>query len=224
MKKNVLIIGSGSDIAKTTINLLKENYNIIKIPSKKYDFRNLENIKKINFNFKIDHLIFFLGLNNPKKFTEYSNKEIIDHLNVNLNSVIILIKKILPKFLKNKKINKIILISSLYANFGRSTRLPYSTSKFALKGLCKNLAVECEGKNVIVNCIAPGFVDTKLTRKNLSENSLRKIIKKTPTKKLVEKKDISFLVEFLLSNKSNSINGEHIIVDGGISCNGNFGV
>jgi 3-oxoacyl-[acyl-carrier protein] reductase len=223
-KKIILIVGSGSDIAKNVIKYLKKNYIIKKIPSSKCDFKNLDNLKYIDLNFKFDHVIFFSAINNPKFFCNYKNSEILDHLNVNLNSIILIIKKILPIFFKTKQTNKIILISSLYANFARYTRLPYSVSKFALKGLCKNLAVETAGKNIIINCIAPGFVDTKLTRRNLNKKTLKNIIKKTPIKKLVNKRDISYLIEFLLSENSNSINGQHLVIDGGISCNGNFGL
>ena len=190
-KKIILFVGSGSDIAQDAIKSLKDSYVIKKLYSSDFDFKDLGNLKNIDLNFKFDHVIFFQAINNPKFLCDYKDSEILDHLNVNLNSVILLIKKMLPTFFKTKQINKIILISSLYANFGRATRLPYSVSKFALKGLCKNLAIETIGKNVTINCIAPGFVDTKLTRKNLNKKILKNIINKTPTKKLDNKKDVS---------------------------------
>ena len=99
---------------------------------------------------------------------------------------------------------------------------PYSVSKFALNGISKNIAVEYGNKKIISNCVIPGFVDTKLTRKNLNEKYIKKIISKTPTKKLITKSQIAYVVDFLLSDFSNGINGQEIIVDGGISSSGKF--
>lgn len=221
-KKKVLIIGAGSDLAKETIKTLKPNFNLKNILSSKINFKNLDNINKSDFKFDIDHLVFFSSINQPKNFLKYSANEIFAHFNVNFFSIIHILKFFLPKLKKKKNLNKIIFVSSLYADYGRETRLPYSTSKAALKSLCKNLSLEFGKNNINFNCIAPGFVNTKLTRKNLSQMKINKIIKKTPIKRLVKKIEIANTIKFLLSEESNGINGQHIVVDGGISCNGDF--
>lgn len=218
--KTVLIIGSNSDIAKETNKIIKKNFNIIKLNSKNFDLSKDSSIENIDMNF--DHIIFFSAINQKKQFIKYYDQEIIDHYNINFLNLSLFIKKIIPNFISKKQINKIILVSSLYSKFGRSDRMPYSISKFALNGLGRNLAVEYGKYGIITNLVIPGFVDTKLTRKNLSEKDLKNIKTKTPTSCLVTKKQIAEVIEFLLSNKSNGINGQEIIVDGGLSSNGNF--
>lgn len=221
IKENVLIIGSGSDLAKETAKCLKTVYNIVKISSSLIDFKNLKNIDKLNFKKKIDHIIFFSAINEPKNFLNYSDQEIANHFNVNVFSIIKILKKIIPSLILQKKNNKIIFISSLFANYGRAKRTPYSSSKAALKNICQSLTVEY-GNKITFNCIAPGFVDTKLTRKNISSSNIKKIINKTPIKRLIKKIEVANIVKFLLSDQSNGISGQHIVVDGGISCNGDF--
>lgn len=218
--KTVLIIGSNSDIAKETFKIIKRNFNVINLNSKNFDLSKRSSSENIDLDF--DHLIFFSAINQKKKFIKYSDQEIIDHYNINFLNLSLFIKTIIPNFISKKDINKIILVSSLYSKFGRSDRIPYSISKFALNGLGKNLAVEYGKYGIITNLVIPGFVDTKLTRKNLSEKDLKNIKTKTPTGCLVTKKQIAEVIEFLLSNKSNGINGQEIIVDGGLSSNGNF--
>lgn len=218
--KTVLIIGSNSDIAKETFKIIKRNFNVINLNSKNFDLSKRSSSENIDLDF--DHLIFFSAINQKKKFIKYSDQEIIDHYNINFLNLSLFIKTIIPNFISKKDINKIILVSSLYSKFGRSDRIPYSISKFALNGLGKNLAVEYGKYGIITNLVIPGFVDTKLTRKNLSEKDLKNIKTKTPIRCLVKKKQIAEVIEFLLSNKSNGINGQEIIVDGGLSSNGNF--
>ena len=219
-KKKILIIGANSDLAKETIKILKNNFEIIKLGSKDLDLNKTFETNVIQFDF--DHLIFFSAINQKKKFIEYSNEEIESHYRINFINLSLFIKKVIPIFIKKKIVNKIILISSLYSLYGRSERLPYSTSKFALNGLGKNLAVEYGKYGIMTNLVIPGFIDTKLTRKNISPSILKKIILKTPTNILVTKKQVAEVINFLISPKSNGINGQEIIIDGGLSSNGDF--
>ena len=221
MKEKVLIIGSRSELAKNFISSTNK-YEFIEVNS---DFLNLKNpeldkLNKLYFN----HLIFFSGINKPKIFHNYSDEEILDHFKINFISITLIIKRLLPNLIKRKKQkNSLVLVTSLYSRLGRSCRLPYSLSKFALNGLTKNIAVEYGKYNIRCNSLSPGFVDTKLTRKNLSRNKLKKIISFTPSQSLILKHEISSTINFLLSKDSHGINGQEIIVDGGISSNGGFG-
>ena len=84
----------------------------------------------------------------------------------------------------------------------------------------KNLAIELGTYRIRVNSIAPGFIDTKMTRNNNSNNSLSKIIKKIPAGRLGKSKDIAEVVMFLLSSKSSYITGQELVVDGGLTAGG----
>lgn len=220
MREKVLIIGSRSDLAKAFMASTKK-FIFIKINSDSLDLKNpnLDILSKLRF----EHLVFFSGINKPKNFHHYSDQEIIDHFNINFISITLLIKRLMPNFIKKKQKNRLIFVTSLYSKLGRSGRLPYSLSKFALNGLSKNIAVEYGKYNITSNCVSPGFVNTKLTRKNLSKNKLKKIKLFTPSRSLVKKNEIASVINFLLSKDSEGINGQELVVDGGISSNGGFG-
>ena len=173
---------------------------------------------------KPDKIIFVSATNNPKDFIKLNDNEIEKILNTNFVSFIILLKKLLKKIIKSKKKCKIILITSLYSRYGRSKRLLYSVSKHALLGLTRNIAVELGAKGITINAVSPGYVDTKMTRKNLNSKQIKFLKSKTPLKKIIQPMDIALVVKVLLSDETVSITGQEIIVDGGISVNGSFGL
>ena len=118
----------------------------------------------------------------------------------------------------------ITIISSIYSYLGKIKRFPYSVSKHALNGLVKNLAIEMSRDNIRVNSVTPGFIDTKLTRRNLSEEEIQKIKKTIPCGDLGTVDDIANVVIFLSSDNAKYINGQGIIVDGGFICGGFLGL
>ena len=75
-----------------------------------------------------------------------------------------------------------------------------------------------------VNAISQGFVSTKMTNKNLSKNQISKIKKTSPNRSLVEKKEVTEILKFILDSKSKNLNGQEIVVDAGISIDGSFGL
>ncbi|MDB9735873.1 SDR family oxidoreductase [Candidatus Pelagibacter ubique] len=221
--KQTLIFGSSGDIGKGIKKIISDN-KIIEINSKNLDLANINSVKNFKFNYAPDHIIFVSAQNKPKLFLNQKDKEIEDSLNINLISFIYILKKLLPKIIKSKKKTKIIIITSLYSKFGRSGRLLYSVSKHALLGLTRNLALELGHLGITVNAVSPGYVDTKMTRRNLSKKEIIFLKNKTPLRKLISVNDISHIVKILLSKDCSSITGQEITVDGGISINGSFGL
>ncbi len=223
LKKKTIIFGSSGDIGKKIKQVLKKN-NIFEFNSKELDLSNITKAK--NFNVKIipDNIIFVSAKNNPKDFLKLNDNEIEEVFNTNFLSFIIVLKKILKKVIKAKRKCKIILITSLYSRYGRSKRLLYSISKHALLGLTRNIAVELGPKGITINSVSPGYVDTKMTRRNLNLKQIRFLKSKTPLKKIIKPIDIALVVKALLNDEIASITGQEIIVDGGISVNGSFGL
>ena len=167
LKKKTIIFGSSGDIGRKIKKVLNKD-NILELNSKELDLSNIEEAKKYNINMIPDNIIFVSATNNPKDFIKLNDNEIEKILNTNFVSFIILLKKLLKKIIKSKKKCKIILITSLYSRYGRSKRLLYSVSKHALLGLTRNIAVELGDKGITINAVSPGYVDTKMTRKNLN--------------------------------------------------------
>ena len=111
---------------------------------------------------------------------------------------------------------KIINISSVIGKMGNAGQVNYSAAKSGLIGITKSMAKEFATRNICVNAIAPGFIQTDMTD-NLPEDTVKNIMNVIPQKRLGTTEDISNLVLFLASDMSNYITGEVIAVDGGMS-------
>ena len=223
LKKKTIIFGSSGDIGKKIKQILNKDI-ILEINSRNLDLGNLKQVENFETNFIPDNIIFVSAKNNPKDFLRLNDKEIQEIFNINFISFIKILRKLLKKIIKAKKKCKIIIITSLYSKFGRSQRALYSISKHALLGLTRNIAVELGPKGITVNAISPGYVNTKMTRKNLTFKQISFLKSKTPLKKIISPRDIALTVKTLLDNETKSITGQEIIIDGGISINGSFGL
>jgi len=117
---------------------------------------------------------------------------------------------------KNRSKGKLILFASLASHFGLNVASAYSASKGAVVQLTKSLAVEWAEYNVQVNAVAPGFVETEMTKVSLSIPERKKwIMDRTPAKRLGAPKEIANAVYFLASPASDFITGQTVYVDGG---------
>ncbi len=173
-------------------------------------------VKKLENN-SIDILINNAGINNLNYLEEIIDEELDETLKVNLTSHILLTKLIVSG-MKKQKYGRIVNISSIWSKFSRPQRLMYSTSKAGLNGFTIAAAVELAPFNILVNAVAPGFVNTELTIKNNTPQEIEKIIQEIPLRKLAEPEEIAELVYFLASEKNSFITGQIIYADGGFSC------
>ena len=105
-------------------------------------------------------------------------------------------------------------ISSIIANTGFNGLSVYAASKAALEGFSRSLAREVGKANITVNCVAPGFLETKMTEK-LEGDKLDKIRRRTPLKALASPQQTASAVCYLLSSEANAITGTTITVDAG---------
>ncbi|MDG2171220.1 MAG: SDR family NAD(P)-dependent oxidoreductase [Gammaproteobacteria bacterium] len=225
MSKEVLVIGGSGDIGSSIATLFSDNCIVKSTSRDELDLSSDKSIKSfLSLNKKkFDHVIFCAASNNLCSFKDANYSEIEQSIKVNLLSI----TEILHELIKRNFINtegSIVIISSLYAHFGRTKRFPYSVSKHALLGLVKNLAIELSPKKIRINSVSPGFINTKLTRKNLSSEEIKKIEEYIPSGSIGNPIDIANVVYFLCNKSSNYINGQDIVVDGGFSCGGFMGV
>ena len=174
-----------------------------------------ENMKLITQNHKdIDILINNAGSTKDNLFLRMKSDQWNEILNINLNSHFYIIKEILPLMIKNKRGN-IIGISSIVALTGNPGQANYTASKSAMIGMYKSLALEVGQRNVRVNIIAPGFIQSPMTEK-LNENQVNNILEKIPLKKLGSPEDIANLAAFLSSQEASYITGQTFHVNGGM--------
>jgi len=212
---NILITGASGGIGNSIKEALSDKKITIFSPSsKELDLNDSKKITHYLSDKLIDGVVHAAGINHIMHASKVDENILIDHLKVNALSLFEICKNINSN---HRSIN-IIAISSLYGTIARINRLPYIVSKHALEGLVKSLSLDF-APDMLVNSISPGFVDTRMTRKNNSPEKIAEITSKIPTGNLIDVKEIASLVKyFLLKNKS--ITGQNIIIDGGYSCGG----
>ena len=135
-------------------------------------------------------------------------------IDLNLTSTFLMSKFAIKKMLKNKT-GKIINITSVVGHTGNIGQVNYTASKAGIVAMSKSLSIEYSKKNINVNCISPGFIETAMTEK-IDEKFKESIISKIPSGRLGKAEDIANAVIFLASSKSDYINGETIHVNGGL--------
>ena len=212
---NILITGANGGIGGSIKEVLSdERFTIFSPSSKELDLNDNKKIVHYLNDKLIDGVVHAAGINNVMHASKVNENILIDHLRINALSLFEICKNIQSK---SQTIN-ILAISSLYGSIARVNRLPYVVSKHALEGLVKSLSIDFAPR-ILVNSISPGFVDTKMTRKNNSAEKIEEIKSKIPTGNLVDVEEISSLVKYLIINNK-SITGQNIVVDGGYSCGG----
>lgn len=135
-------------------------------------------------------------------------------LDINLKSVFNTCKTVARQMMKAKK-GKIINISSVVGLVGSSAQVNYAASKAGMIGFSKSLAKELARKNINVNCIAPGYIQTKMTEV-LSDDVKEKILGSIPFNRYGTPEDVALAALFLASNMSDYITGQVLTVDGGM--------
>ncbi len=145
------------------------------------------------------------------RLTEENWKKVLD---VNLTSTFLISKFAIKKMLKGKY-GKIINITSIVGHTGNLGQANYSASKAGIVALSKSLAIEYARKNININCVSPGFIQTEMTDK-INEEFKKSLISKIPSGNLGKAEDVSNCVAFLASDMANYINGETVHVNGGM--------
>ena len=178
----------------------------------------IELIKKADeFMGYIDILVNNAGITKDNIFLRMSENEWEDVLNVNLNSTFNILK-LITKGMVKRKYGRIINISSVVGVTGGAGQVNYSASKAGLIGLTKSLSQEIATRNITVNCIAPGFIETPMTEK-LDDKRKDAILNSIPMNRIGKPKDLSSAIVFLASQESSYITGQTIHVNGGLYMN-----
>lgn len=206
---NAKVIGTGTESSANDI--LDEYFQA--------DFSNLNEINSCaNYlkNIRPDILINNAGIGKNLPFTEIDPKTFLMMHQVNVFAPFILCQAAIP-FMKDRAWGRIVNLSSIWGKIGKAHRASYSATKFALDGLTLSLASEFAKDGILANCIAPGFTDTELTRKMLSEEDLKKILLSVPIGRMANVGEVANFILWLASPLNSYISGQNIAIDGGFS-------
>ena len=160
---------------------------------------------------RIDILVNNAGITRDGLFMRMSAQNWLDVINTNLNSAYYVTNPI-SKIMIKQRSGAIVNMSSISGIYGNAGQANYSTAKAGLIGFTKSLAKELASRNIRVNAVAPGFIQTDMT-KDLPQEQ---IVEKIPLKRLGEPEDIAKTVKFLTLD-STYITGQVIGVDGGLA-------
>ncbi len=165
-------------------------------------------------DFQISVLINNAGITRDNIVLRMSENEWQDIMNVNLNGTFYLSKKVLKMMLKLKW-GRIINITSTSASIGNRGQSNYSAAKAGVEAFTKSLAREVGKRNITINSIAPGFIDTDMTQQSKGVNT-DELIKEIPLGRFGKPDEVAHLASFLCSEEASYITGQIIHINGGL--------
>ena len=163
---------------------------------------------------RIDILVNNAGITKDGLMLRMTDEDFDRVIDVNLKGTFNCTKYV-SKYMLKQKSGKIINISSVVGISGNAGQVNYSASKAGIIGITKSAAKELSSRGITVNAVAPGYVDTDMT-KVLSDNIRNEILKNIPLQRMGNVEDISNCVAFLASEDASYITGQVISVDGGM--------
>ena len=239
-KKTVLITGASRGIGKAILESINDDYFIVGTGTSESSIKSiLDNIKSLDFDgdaFKLDLgdrnsikeltttleskqiypdiLINNAGITRDNIVLRMQEDEWDNVIDVHLNGQYLLIKSFIKKMVKNRW-GRIINISSTSAVLGNKGQANYAAAKAGIEAMSRSLARELGSRNINVNCVAPGFIETDMT-KEISEGNEDLLASQIPLGRLGKPDEIAEVVGFLASDQANYITGQTIHVNGGL--------
>lgn len=215
-----LITGASRGIGAATARLFKKAGARVLMPSRsEMDLSDNSSIKRYVFSVEgsIDILVNNVGVNFLAELEELDPEVLGLTLQVNLVAPLILTQLVAER-MKANRYGRVVNISSIWSVVAKERRLAYTASKSAMNGVTRTLALELGECGILVNAIAPGYVNTELTNQNNSPEQIRLIRNNIPLHRLAEPEEIAEMVAFLCSEKNSYMTGQVLVVDGGYVC------
>lgn len=163
---------------------------------------------------KIDILVNNAGITRDNLVLKMSEEDFDSVIDTNLKGTYHTIKMLYRQFLKQRQ-GRIINLSSVTGIMGNAGQVNYAASKAGVIGLTKSLARELASRNITVNAVAPGYIDTDMTMA-MTEDAKKATISHIPLKRVGHAKEVAEAVAFLASDKASYITGQILSVDGGM--------
>jgi len=213
LKSKILIIGTN----KNNLEKVKEKYPDIFIEI--FDLRNHDKINQlfqncINKLGGLDVLINNAGVTKDNLAIRMNKLEWSEVIDINLTSSFLMCQEAIKIMLKNKS-GSIVNISSIVAHIGNAGQVNYASSKAAIIAMSKSLAREYAKKNIRINCISPGFIETDMTLV-LKEEQKRLLLNNIPLGRMGIGQDIANAAVYLASDMSSYVTGETLHINGGM--------
>ena len=165
----------------------------------------------------VDVLINNAGVNHPLPVVEVTPAIWEEAVMVNIAAALRLIQAFAPG-MSDRGYGRILNISSIFGSVTKEGRSVYSITKAGLDALTRSAAVEFGPQGILVNSLAPGYVETDLTHRNNSQEQVETLCRTIPLRRLAQPSEIAEIASFLVSENNTFITGQTIIADGGFTC------
>jgi 3-oxoacyl-[acyl-carrier protein] reductase len=214
---NVVVIGTNEERGAEVVAALKDSQIT---DDQQFRFDKVDVSSKVAVDSlveelcEVDVLVNCAGITSDKLFMRMGEDDWDRVISVNLKSVYNFSHAVIRSMMK-KRWGRIINIASVIGLTGNPGQVNYAASKMGMIGLTKSLAKEVAPRGITVNCIAPGYIETKMTAQ-VPEKRRDAILAMVPMKKMGKPEDIANAALFLASEMANYITGETIVVDGGM--------
>lgn len=219
MSKTVLITGAGRGIGKACAAKFAEHgYKVLAPTRHEMDLNSESAIREYIASVKvpIDVLVNNAGINPLAEIDSIDTSIARGLMNVNYWAPVLLTSLLAPA-MRDRKYGRIVNISSIWSGVAKPGRSMYASSKAAINAFTRAAAVEYAPYNVLVNAIAPGYINTELTKINNTPEQIATIKSNLPINRLAEPEEIAELVYFFGSEKNTFVTGQTLFADGGYS-------
>jgi 3-oxoacyl-[acyl-carrier protein] reductase len=217
---DVVITGTSEDScdkAKGELSQIPTKGSIEVIPANFVDKASLASfMTSDSFKRGFDVIVNNAGSNVIKPFEEFTDEDYDFLMDLNVRAPWEICKAAIDS-MKKKGYGRIINVASIWGVISKPKRALYTSTKHAIVGMTKTLAVEFGAKGILTNAVSPGFTLTDLTMESLTIEEMKKISSTIPINRMAEPVEISRSIAFLGSEMNSYINGQNIIVDGGYS-------
>ena len=219
-RKTALVTGSSRGIGKSIKEILsKDGIDVISPSRDELDLSSPKSIDEFlsQLTTHIDIVINNAGILKVGQHDEISTDDFHEVFQVNVVAPFKIISGVIED-MKHQKFGRIVNISSIWGQRSKEGRALYSSSKAALDALTRSLAIEFASYNILINSVAPGYIETDMLKQYNTEKELSTIRDKIPMKRFGKKIEIAELVKFLCSENNSYITGQILTIDGGYVC------
>lgn len=219
-KKLALVTGGSRGIGHAIVlQFESKGYEVLAPTRQEMDLENTTSIENYckQINGTIDVIINNAGINKIATLDSLEDDVLEEMLQINLKAPLKIIQ-CLKGHMGLKSLGHIVNVSSIWSFISKEGRGGYTAAKTAINGITRTLALELSKNNILVNAVAPGFVNTELTRQNNTKEDISCLEKAIPLGRMAEPSEIAELVYFLGSDANTFITGQTILIDGGYTC------
>lgn len=218
--RRALVTGAGRGIGRAIADVFREQGAVVLAPGRgELDLLSNDSIDRYcaALAAPVDILVNDAGINPLGSAADFTDADLTATVQVNLLAPMRLARALTPGMAR-RGWGRVVNVSSIWSGVAKARRFVYATTKAGLNGMTRALAVELAGSGVLVNAVAPGYVNTELTAKNNTPEELARIAETIPVRRLAEPREIAEVVAFLCSARNGYLTGQTLFVDGGFTC------